>query len=141
MGLWGQGWLEPSLLCRRLLLLPKGHQTQEGEEVRQTQHLFFFLNIFIGVTLANTITQVSSVPFCNTSSVCGGVTNPSQASSHHHLPPFTVSCPSHPSPLVTTTLCVYQGFYLFLVLLHPFTFFTQPHNPLPSGSCQSVLSV
>ena len=31
--------------------------------------------------------------------------------------------------------------FCFLFLLHPFTFFTQPHNPLPFVSCQSVLSI
>ena len=107
-------------------------------------HLFlkYFIE-FIGVTLVNTIMQVSGVQFYNTSSVYCTVCSPPQVklSSIVIFPPFTLVClphPSGPSGHHHTLVCVYEVFIWPLLL---YLFPPGPPTPHPSDSCQSVLCI
>ena len=85
----------------------------------------------------NKINQwVSGAQFYDTSSVyCIVCSSPQVKSPSITIyPPYTLFCPPTPFPSGNhhTFVCIYKGFFcLFVFLLNPFTFFTDPCNHFP----------
>ena len=95
-----------------------------------SSYILFFIE-FTGATLVHKIMLFSEVQFYYTSSLCCTVHSPLPVKSpsitiyaRYHLvylspPPFSL--------VITTVVCVYEGFFSFF-LLNPFTFFTNTHT-------------
>ena len=85
------------------------------DQIHESRFIFFLFIVFIGVTLAYKIIQVSGAQFYSTSSVHRNVCSPPRSSPlpSHFIPLYTPAPPLPLTPAITTLLSMPVNVFLF----------------------------